>query len=80
MIDISGVIRGIIIFPFRMMGYMMGIPNFKLIYKSGHVEKVFLKAISRDGGGEWEWTTATGSCKSIVIIGVDEVVAVYMLY
>ena len=78
-LNTTGVIRGLISCPFRMLAMTIGIPNFKIVYKSGHVERIFLKRISKQGG-DWEWESVTGTSKGIVILGVDDIVSVIQLY
>jgi len=78
-IGITGIICSLITWPIRMLFITIGVPNFKIIYKSGHVEKVFLNSINMTNG-KWSWETPPGSQKTIVLFGVDDISAVYQIY
>ena len=78
-LNVTGYIRGFITWPFRILAMTIGIPNFKIIYKSGRAEYLFLKSISINKP-DWSWETVTGTNKRPVLFGVDSIAAVYQLY
>jgi hypothetical protein len=76
---VTGIIGGLIQWPFKMLGYAFRIPNFKVVYTSGHVEYIFLKKLNMDGG-QWAWTGAGGPAKEIFKFGADDISSVFQLY
>jgi len=79
-LNIMGRIRSLVFFPFRILAFILGIPNFKVLYKSGHVEYLFWSYFSMTPHPkEMQWHNVTGS-KTMIVAGVDDIVAVFQLY
>ena len=82
-ISITTIIRNIISWPFRMLFVALGVANFKIIYKSGHVEYIFLQEFEGklDKGNlcEAKWKSL-GDFKTIIHFGINNIEAVYKLY
>ena len=77
-IKITGKISSFIMTPLRILKFTFKVSNFKIVYKSGHVEKLFLSSIMHDKNG-WNWSHfAVG--KQPLILGVEEIVSVIQLY
>jgi len=81
-IFISSGIRGIIAFPFRLIGLIIGFPNVKIVFKSGHVEYYFfvnIKIESNSGkitGIQWEVSGA----KTPTHIGINEIESIHRIW
>jgi len=79
---ITQLLRSMVSWPFRVLFLALGIANFKIVYKSGHVEYLFLKSFNgsiSDGGlssVKWE---SLGS-KTPICLGINDIAAVYQLY
>ena len=81
-IMVTASIRSILSWPVRLLLLTLGVANFKIIYKSGHVEYLFLNNFegTTSGGGlaSIQWHSLGG--KAPVHIGVNKISAVYKLY
>ncbi len=72
----GGVVISILTFFPRLLMIFFHVPNFKIVYKSGHVEYYFLEYI-RNNGGKWSWK-AYG--KTPLLMGVDDFESIHQLY
>jgi hypothetical protein len=83
-IGLLGSIRTIILFPLRLIAILLGVPNTKIIYKSGHVEYYYMLRLRYDRNKETghiteiEWHTATQ--KEPFYIHMQEIESIVHIY
>lgn len=83
-IGLIGACRAIITWPLRVIAILLGVPNTKVVYKSGHVEYYYLlrSRIEKSTGDghivEFEWHTATQ--KEPFYINLREIESIVQLY
>jgi hypothetical protein len=65
-------------FPIRMVMYAFAVPNCKIVYKNGHVEKFFFSSWSKNSEG-MKWDSG-GSTKTPKIINVGEIMTITEIY
>jgi len=79
-LTLCSFVRGIILFPIRLILMLFAVPNLKIVYSNGHVERIFLREFKKDG----DIITWIGdlTCKHIVLLCRDhkDICAVYQLY
>ena len=79
-----GIIRSLITFPFRVLFIIIGVPNIKIVYRSGHVEYYYFKNIelswSSTDGHITDATWETVGDKRPVHINIREIESVVELY
>ena len=84
MLKVFFAIRSLISYPFRVLAYMIGIPNTRIVYKSGHVEyycffKINIKCDTTDGSvTDLEWEVL--SIKRPLYINIHEIESVVKLH
>ena len=62
----------------RLILLAFAVPNYKIVYKNGHVEKFFFKKWSfKNGVFEWD---SGGAMKIPKILAVDEIMVVTEIY
>ncbi len=74
----STAISTMLCFPIRMLFIFLQVPNFKIVYKSGHVERLFLHNISYNHP-TWKWDSAN-CLKTPILLGGDNIVSIFQLY
>ena len=80
---LSGVLRSMSSFPVRFIFGLLGVPNFRIVYKSGHVEYWFFKKIDVDRKGSeitalsWE---VFPSCARPLHMNVEEIESIIELW
>jgi hypothetical protein len=77
-----GGLRGIMFWPVKILCLIVGVPNYKIVYKSRHVETYFFLNlnIKRNGGEikEIEWLVPTQ--KQPFHVNVNEIETIVRLY
>ncbi len=61
----------------RLLMLFFHVPNFKIVYKSGHVEYYFLAYIRKSRDDVWTWKSYI---KQAFIMGVDDFESIHQLY
>jgi hypothetical protein len=77
-------IRSVISYPFRVLAYIFGLPNTKIVYKSGHVEYYCFFEIDikwdRNEGNVTEMKWETLSIKRPIHMHIHEIESVVKIY
>lgn len=78
----GSIFRKIINVPFRFIAILIGFPNIKIIYKSGHVEYYFFRhfrvTTAADGTIEAKWEAV--DVASPLHIGYNEIESIQRIY
>ena len=74
--------RIIIGFPSRIIAMFLGIPNYKIVYKSGHIEYYYLSLISWkiDDGKLVNVAYETPTNKQKVYLNIDAIESIVQIY
>lgn len=81
-IFVSASIRIIISYPFRFIALVLGFPNTKIVWKSGHTEYYFFRNIKMTKTGDTlkniSWEAVTNSTP--FYIGMEEIESIHTIY
>lgn len=78
----TSFIRNLLLYPFKVLALSLGIPNFKIVYKSGHVEYFFfanLNITESDKITKMEWLK-TDNLGNPFFIGINDIESIVQLY
>jgi hypothetical protein len=81
-IFIGKVLRTMITFPLSFIGLILGVPNVKIVYKSGHVEYYFFEnwGVDREGSNITSVTWKTAGAKRPFHLGLENIESIVQLW
>ena len=75
-------IRSILSWPIRVLFFCLGVPNCRIVYKSGHIEYHFFNTFNMNHNGDEitsaNWETLDGT--KIMHIGLNNIESITWLY
>ena len=82
-VGLFALLRSILSWPFRVIALMIGVPNVKIVYKSGHVEYYYFQTYSKTVNAEghltgMKWCANEHSCP--FHIGINDIESIRTLY